>query len=222
MLAKIMETVLKSQLVLYFEHNDLFSDLQHGCRQGRSTGTAVADLAQRIYEAYEATDSVALTLCDLSKAFDVVPLNILLMKLQRYGVRGTAMETFTSYLDNRQQVISFCGAQSQPLQVNHGVPQGSVLGPVLFLVAINDLELGGNALRFADDTTLVSVGSDPTAARESSELLFTDAKDWFELNQLKLNEEKTQKLICSLSTTNPGACEHYSAWLCNRSQTNLE
>jgi hypothetical protein len=77
MLAKIMETVLKSQLVLYFEQNNLFSDLQHGFRQGRSTVIAVADLTQWIYEAYEATDdAVALTSCDLSKAFDVAPHNI--------------------------------------------------------------------------------------------------------------------------------------------------
>ncbi|XP_054260026.1 uncharacterized protein LOC128984710 [Macrosteles quadrilineatus] len=198
--AKVFETAIKLQLVSYLERNNLMSNLQHGFRKDRSTVTAVSELVHRIQQAFEDTNTVALTLCDLSKAFDCVSHDILLAKLNKYGVRGAVYDTFVTYLENRQQVVSIAGAKSRALNVPHGVPQGSVVGPVLFLIAINDLELSGNALRFADDTTLISVGNNPGTASERAEVMFRAAKDWFETNKLKLNQDKTQKILCSLNS----------------------
>lgn len=149
--------------------------------------------------AFEASDSLALTLCDLSKAFDCISHSILTGKLEHYEVGGVALLSIKSYLENRQQVISLSGAQSKPLPIQHGVPQGSVLGPILFLVSINDLDLSGSALRFADDTTILSTGSTPAQALDNAEILFEEAKTWFSANKFKLNEGKTQKIVCTLT-----------------------
>jgi hypothetical protein len=199
-IGKLIESVMKDQLVSFFEKNNLFSELQHGFRQKRSTVTAATDLISRIQSGFESGDSVSLTLCDISKAFDCIPHNVLLSKLERYGVGGAVLRTIGSYFDGRQQVISLGGAQSQALDVRHGVPQGSVMGPVLFLIAINDLELQGSALRFADDTTIFASGPTPAASLLEAEALFNEAKNWFIANKLQLNEDKTQRLVCTLSS----------------------
>jgi hypothetical protein len=142
---------------------------------------------------------MALVLADLSKAFDCIPYDILIAKLEKYGLNNTALATMKSYFQDRMHVVCVDGAFSQPLPVKHGVPQGSVLGPVVFLLIINDLGVLGDVLLFEDDTTIFAGGNTPDLAHASAMTLFEDAKRWFSANQLCLNEGKTQELICSLS-----------------------
>jgi hypothetical protein len=151
--SKVLETIMKQQLVTYFEKNNLLSDSQYGFRSGRSTTSALLSLVKTISEAFESNDYVHLSPCDLSKAFDVVPHVVLLAKLSRYGVGGTAFRFLTDYLSNRKQVVSLRGASSGTRDIRHGVPQGSVLGPALFKIMINDLILDRRTLFFADDET---------------------------------------------------------------------
>lgn len=200
-ISKIFEAVMYTQLVDHFESNNLFNEAQHGFRRGRSTTTALLSVAGRVLEAYEAGDTMTLTLCDLSKAFDVVPHDLLLGKLCEYGVDGVVGRTLSSYLKRRWQVVSANGAVSARQEVKLGVPQGSILGPLLFLIMVNDFADGRGALLFADDTTLLSRGPSVELSGEAADRDLAEARVWFEENKLLLNEEKTQRLVCSLSRT---------------------
>lgn len=196
--AKILEVILKDQLISYFVDNNLFSNKQHGFRKGRSTITAVETLIQQILSAFGDEKSTLLTLLDLSKAFDWVSHKLLLHKMACYNIGGIALEMFESYFGNRSQVVTSHGATSEALQVTSGVPQGSALGPLCFLVLVNDVNF--NALLYADDTTLISCGRDMTTLQAEAERAYNGARVWFKTNSLQLNEEKTQKLLCSLWT----------------------
>lgn len=117
----------------------------------------------RVPEASINKCSVDLTMCDLSKAFNVVPHNILLQKLRCYRIEGTAYGTLVSYHDGRSQVVSLGGASSSSWPILHGVLQGS--GPIMFIIVMNDLNMNGNTLINADNSTLISVGTNPGIAR---------------------------------------------------------
>lgn len=196
--AKIFETVMKTQLLEYFESNKLFSAAQHGFRKGRSTTSALLDVAGKVLQAYENGEAMAVTLCDLTKAFDVVSHDLLLAKMPMYGIGGAVLKMLSSYLDCRWQVVSVNGAVSGRRKVNHGVPQGSVLGPLLFLIMVNDFAGGRSALLFADDTTLLTKGASIEEVKATADSDLEDAMEWFRENKLFLNEAKTQKLICTL------------------------
>ncbi|XP_054289373.1 uncharacterized protein LOC129004771 [Macrosteles quadrilineatus] len=198
--SKVFETIMKKQLVEWLETHDLLNNAQHGFRSGRSTTTALLNLAEIITDAFENSESVQLDLCDLSKAFDVVSHDILVAKLSKYGISGMVLKTLAGYLEDRKQIVSLSGASSRVGVLLHGVPQGSVLGPLLFTVMVNDLSLNGHTLLFADDTTLFSRGRDLPELKAESEQLLTRAKEWFISNKLKINEDKTQSLICTLKT----------------------
>lgn len=197
-IAKVFETVMYQQLITYFERNELLSSAQHGFRKNKSTVTAVRTLIEGIQEAFEEEESVLLTLLDLSKAFDCVSHEILLTKLRNYGIDGAVYDVFQSYLQNRQQVVSIQGATSDVVAVEYGVPQGSALGPVLFLILINDFTVSCKSLLYADDTTLATRGSDMMTLSVGAAYNLEEAKEWFRLNNLQLNQDKTQNLLCSL------------------------
>lgn len=201
-IGRVFETVVKRQLVDHLEYNALLTASQHGFRRGKSTVSAVSELISQVIETFDDQGSVALILADLSKAFDTVNHKILLGKLQTLGVGGSVLRVFDSYLCNRLQVLSVGGAGSEPKLVEHGVPQGSVVGPVLFLVMMNDIGQLGNILMFADDTTIVSKGPTPNEARLNATEVFEAAKIWFRSNGLSLNQDKTQEMVCTLARIN--------------------
>lgn len=198
-IGKVLESIMNGQLMTYFEDNNLLTCMQHGFRRNKSTVTAVQALIKKVYDAFEDHESVILTLCDLTKAFDCTSHRILLLKLENYGMSGPVLATLQSYLSERSQVVTVRGASSQVRSIAHGVPQGSILGPLLFLILVNDLNTREtNALLYADDTTLITTGSNLDDLVEEASNSLQRAKNWFELNNLKLNEGKTQKLFCSL------------------------
>jgi len=135
---------------------------------------------------------------DLKKAFDTVDFNILIYKLNHYGIRGHVLNWFKSYLLNRKQFTHVNGISSTNLETKCGVPQGSVLGPLLFLIYINDISLAtrlGRISLFADDTNIFIVASDLTTLFSLANLIADDILKWTICNKLSINLEKTNYML---------------------------
>ena len=193
---KVYERVIRKHMVEYLEANSLLTDKQHGFRANRSCLTQMLGHFDDIYEGFtrgEDTDSIYL---DYAKAFDKVDLNLLIHKLKKYGFHGKLIEWIKSFLFDREQVVVLNGVHSDIAKVLSGVPQGSVLGPLLFILFINDLEQVVASSRvsfFADDTRV----SKQIGCFEDCELLQEDIYkilDWSRSNNMKLHEQKFELL----------------------------
>ena len=165
---KIFEKIIFNSLYKYFNTNNLITKNQSGFRPGDSTTNQLLYLVNEIHEAFEDPKSleVRAVFLDISKAFDKVWHEGLIFKLRQNGLNGGLLKLFESYLHNRQQRVVINGSYSEYLSIESGVPQGSVLGPLLFLIYINDLEknIKSNINFFADDTMLFSVVRDPAVS----------------------------------------------------------
>ena len=130
---KLFEKVVFSQLYDYFRNNDLFYDSQYGFLKNYSTELAAMELTDKVLKDIDDKHITLVIFMDLSKAFDTLDHGILIMKLAHYGINGIPLEWFTSYLTCRTQYVEIDGVSSNILSLSTGVPQGSILGPLLFL-----------------------------------------------------------------------------------------
>lgn len=194
--SKLLEKLVNKRLVVFLESNDLIPDRQFGFRHGRSTEDAVMLLTNTVSNALDQNQSCLGVFLDLAKAFDTVSTPILLQKLNLVGIRGVALDWFSSYLLNRKQCVRVGTVISDQLQVEYGVPQGSVLGPTLFLIYMCDLlELamdGSNTLCYADDTVILFQGSSWDDVYTKAEQGLAHVADWLKHNLLTLNAKKTK------------------------------
>ena len=185
---------------------------QYGFRTNSSTETASYNLINNILEALNNKLIVAGIFCDLTKAFDCVNHTVLLSKLEFYGIMGNAYNLLKSYLNDRYQRVVIKNINSKNYlseweKVKLGVPQGSILGPLLFLLYINDLPGSINNLSkptlFADDTNIIFTHRNPTEFKEKSNIVFEEIINWFQINLLTLNLGKTYYMQFMSKNNNP-------------------
>ena len=137
-LSQIFERLIKARLVEFLETRKVLSPGQYGFRTAHSTAMAVTDMVERVRQAWGRGNSAIGVFLDLKKAFDTVNHDILLSKLEHYGVRGQAQKLIKSYLDEREQYVVYNEYESERGKLECGVPQGSVLGPLFFLLYVNE------------------------------------------------------------------------------------
>lgn len=195
-MSKIFEKIICIQLYEYFENNNLLNRSQYGFRKKHSTELAALELIDSIIEDMDNGNIPLAIFLDLSKAFDTINHQILLTKLFNYGIYGAPLKLLNDYLSNRRQYVKIGDTLSDPLYVNTGVPQGSILGPLLFIIYINDITNASTffkTISYADDSTLYTKLENKFNSRSiqtiNEELDIVN--EWLKLNKLSLNTNKS-------------------------------
>ena len=196
-LSKIFEKVLKNRIVAYIDRYKLISDRQYGFQPGRSTQDAIAYLSAKINGALDSRTPALCIFVDLAKAFDTVNHSELLEVLEGIGFRGVAYDLCKSYLTDRVQCVEVGNKISATKSVNCGVPQGTVLGPLLFTLYVNDIfniNVSGDIISFADDTAIFYQSKDWDSLKTTAENDFGILVNFFNGRKLTINWEKTYYL----------------------------
>ena len=205
--SKIFERVIYDQIAIYLESNNALYLDQYGFRKGRNTSDAVVKFVNICTECYERGEYCVSFFIDLSRAFDCASHETLVKKLQLvFNFDHKSQVLISSYLSGRIQYVS-CGRDtSSSLIIKRGVPQGSILGPLLFLMYFNDfpqcLEEGIKCLLYAHDATIMVSGTNYDEVQERCCTVMDNIRSWCIANELCLNEEKTVKMLFSLKRSN--------------------
>ena len=199
-LSKVLEKIIYKRVYSFLmQHNVLYTS-QYGFRTEHSTIQAITELVGNIVKGFEEKKITLGLFLDLSKAFDTLKHSTLLAKLEHYGIRGTPLNWFTSYLTDRKQYVKYNGVKSDfnKTRLEYGVPQGSVLGPLLYLIFCNDIYKcikHCKTILFADDTTIYVTHENLNQLFIYMKQDFANVVDWFRANKLSVNLSKTNYII---------------------------
>lgn len=200
--AKIFEQAIKNRLTSFFSSFSVLTDRQFGFRKETSTEHAVIDLIKKVVQNIDNDKKCVSVFLDLAKAFDTVSHGNLLDRLEQSGVRGPALNVLRNYLSDRIQKVRINNVLSEPSIINMGVPQGTVLGPILFLVYINLISnlcnFDGHIVSYADDTAIVFEGDSWDSALHKAEKGLISIYKWLNYSVLSLNTEKTKFMTFTL------------------------
>ena len=224
--SKVLERVIFNQVVVYISENNLIHPSHHAYRSNHNTTTALIQMYDIWLDSLEKAEMAGLCFLDMSAAFDIVDHSLLIKKLELYGFESSMVEWVSSYLTGRSQCVSIDGSLSRSLEVSHGVPQGSILGPLLYTIFTNELPevvhancpeseavvLGepwprysisctacGSVGCYADDTTYSCSGADSAQLSTQLSTKYNAMSNFLTSNRLKLNDEKTHLMVMSTS-----------------------
>lgn len=197
-ISKTFEKIIHNRLSEYLTSINFISDCQYGFRPKSNTLAATIDLITKIKRNIDAKNLGLGLFIDLKKAFDSISHSLLLKKISHIGITGTAYKIFENYLRNRNQIVKINQYQSSPQPITYGVPQGSILGPLLFLIYIHnitDLKLHGEISLYADDTCIFYFGHSLNEIIPRAQSDLNILNKWFQSNLLTINTSKTSHLI---------------------------
>ena len=201
--SKVFERLTLTRMQSFITRHNIISTCQFGFQRGRSTTHIVITLLSYITQAYHDKVYCTCFFLDLRKAFDTVHHSLLLQKLEHYGFRGQCHSYLKSYYHNRKQYVNISGHESDVVTVSDGVPQGSILGPLCFLLFINDLPLAVDAytVLFADDAAFVITSSSLEQLYSKIKKLITDITNYLQKNRLVPNSSKSKLMMFSSRPT---------------------